>query len=43
MAPPIVNKIKNEKLKAGRIVQKKRVLWVDKRRRKYRLIIYEVL
>lgn len=36
-------KNKNEKLKVGRIVQGKRVLWFDKRRRKYRLIIYGVL
>ena len=36
-------KDENEEPEVGRAVQKKLSLWVDKRRKKYRLIIYEVL
>ena len=36
-------KDENEQLKLGRVVQEKLSLWLDKRRKKYRLIIYEVL
>jgi hypothetical protein len=36
-------KDENEKPEVGRTVQKKLSLWLDKRRKKYRLIIYKVL
>jgi hypothetical protein len=36
-------KDENEEPEVGRTVQKKMSLWLDKRRRKYRLIIYKVL
>ena len=36
-------KNENEEPEVGRAVQKKLSLWVDKRRKKYRLIIYKVL
>jgi hypothetical protein len=38
-----LGKDENEQLKLGRVVQEKLSLWLDKRRKKYRLIIYEVL
>jgi hypothetical protein len=36
-------KDENEEPKVGRAVQKKHSLWLDKRRKKYRLIFYKVL
>ena len=38
-----LGKDESEQLKVGRVLQEKLSLWLDKRRKKYRLIIYEVL
>ncbi len=38
-----LRKDENEQLKVGRVLQEKLSIWLDKRRKKYRLIIYEVL
>ena len=38
-----LGKDESEQLRVGRVLQEKLSLWLDKRRKKYRLIIYEVL